>query len=326
MNAPLRLNDLVLSVDIEPRIPDLTLADRLGFSKPHNVRKLIERSRSEMALHGAVVVREASFLRDGENPEARKRGGRPGIMYFLNEGQALVICALSRTPIAAKVRQDIIAVYMAHRRGEWCPAPTRRERQALHFLATNSCVIEAGEPVYFDNDHGFVGLNRKVLLSHITDTVLDTLAEFENDEVILTDDELDQDAGEMLERDLDTDEGDSDVDGEEDRADAEPDLGWCNNVGQLRLGEGHGDGDSTAPERHGGGFVRCAPDDAEPSLGAVNPITGILCLVAHTPRGPLYIEPGIDQTRWSLGGTHDRELDADLQEGDTLDEQGEGEF
>lgn len=55
----------------------------------------------------------------------------------------------------------------------------------------------------------------------------------------------------------------------------EHDLGWCNNVGQLRLGEGHDDGDSTAPERHGGGFVRCsAEDDHEPSMGwnfAVDP-------------------------------------------------------
>lgn len=47
--------------------------------------------------------------------------------------------------------------------------------------------------------------------------------------------------------------------------DREEDLGWCANVGQLRLGEGHGDGDSTAPERHGAGFVRCSGDDSEDS-------------------------------------------------------------
>lgn len=48
-------------------------------------------------------------------------------------------------------------------------------------------------------------------------------------------------------------------------------LGWSANVGQLALGETTADGDNTAPERHGRGFVRCGEDDREPSLGAPNP-------------------------------------------------------
>ena len=43
----------------------------------------------------------------------------------------------------------------------------------------------------------------------------------------------------------------------------EEDLGWSANVSQLGLGVNTADGDETAPERHGGGFVRGAPDDHE---------------------------------------------------------------
>ena len=40
-------------------------------------------------------------------------------------------------------------------------------------------------------------------------------------------------------------------------------LGWAANVSQLALGQTTADGDETALERHGRGFVRSGPDDAE---------------------------------------------------------------
>jgi len=40
-------------------------------------------------------------------------------------------------------------------------------------------------------------------------------------------------------------------------------LGWSANVGQLALGPTTADGDATALERHGRGFIRSGPDDAE---------------------------------------------------------------
>ncbi len=40
-------------------------------------------------------------------------------------------------------------------------------------------------------------------------------------------------------------------------------LGWAANVGQLALGQTTADGDATALERHGKGFVRSGPEDAE---------------------------------------------------------------
>jgi len=52
-------------------------------------------------------------------------------------------------------------------------------------------------------------------------------------------------------------------DAEHDLADAEHDLGWPACVSQVNLGRNTDDGDATALERHGRGFLRSGPDDAE---------------------------------------------------------------
>ena len=65
-----------------------------------------------------------------------------------------------------------------------------------------------------------------------------------------------------------SDGGDPDGDREDDdpaekNGDDELDLGWSALHSQLALGDNTADGDLTAPERAGRGFVRCAPDDHE---------------------------------------------------------------
>ncbi len=52
-------------------------------------------------------------------------------------------------------------------------------------------------------------------------------------------------------------------DAEHDLADAEHDLGWPACMSQVNLGRNTDDGDITALERHGRGFLRSGPDDAE---------------------------------------------------------------
>ncbi|MBB4267805.1 hypothetical protein [Roseospira visakhapatnamensis] len=99
----------------EPRIHDLRLAERLGFRRERDVRKLIERNRTELSDHGEVCATVA---------QTSEAGGRPATEYWLNEGQALVICMLSRTRVAAQVRREVITVFMAWRRGMAPPAPT----------------------------------------------------------------------------------------------------------------------------------------------------------------------------------------------------------
>ena len=103
----------------EPRIRDLELARFLEMRDLHEIRRLIERNRPELEMHGAFSVTTT------ENTGKR---GRPGKAYWLNEGQALVICALSRTPIAAKVRHALIEVFQAYRAGKLVHVVEHRRR------------------------------------------------------------------------------------------------------------------------------------------------------------------------------------------------------
>ncbi|RIW07767.1 hypothetical protein D2T81_02705 [Azospirillum brasilense] len=121
--TPDQLNDQ----DGEPRVLDLALAERLGFSDVHKVRALIERNRSELESYGVISAAVA------ENTDPKGRG-RPGKAYYLNEGQALVICALSRTPQAALVRRQIIEVFLAYRRGV-LPVAEEQQQTIAHLAA-----------------------------------------------------------------------------------------------------------------------------------------------------------------------------------------------
>lgn len=103
----------------EPRVLDLDLAAWLGLSQPRNVRTVIVANLEELEMHGSLHVASA-------NPGIQ--GGRPGKAYWLNEGQALVICALSRTPTAAKVRKAVIEVFMAYRQGKLVHVKEHRRR------------------------------------------------------------------------------------------------------------------------------------------------------------------------------------------------------
>jgi hypothetical protein len=108
MTDILSLNDLNTTINHEPRVQDVLLAEKLGFERPRNIRKAIERNRAELESYGSICSTVEQI------PDM---AGRPGKTYYLNEGQALVICALSRTPKAAEIRKAIIEVFMAWRRG-----------------------------------------------------------------------------------------------------------------------------------------------------------------------------------------------------------------
>ncbi|GBU16234.1 MULTISPECIES: hypothetical protein [unclassified Methylobacterium] len=108
MTKLLTVHDLHL-LDEAPRIQDLKLAAALGFEVTREIRRLIERNVRELAQHGEVCV---------TIPQTGPRGGRPGKEYWLNEGQAVLICMFSRTEKAAEVRQTVISVFMAWRRGQ----------------------------------------------------------------------------------------------------------------------------------------------------------------------------------------------------------------
>jgi hypothetical protein len=117
----LSLSDLNTTVNHEPRVLDTLVAERLGFERPRAMRQLIDRNKVEFETYGSLATRRG------------KSRGQEFTEYFLNEPQALLACALSRTPKAAQVRKALIEVFMAYRSGRLtadgrrgnAPAPTQ---------------------------------------------------------------------------------------------------------------------------------------------------------------------------------------------------------
>lgn len=114
----------ITTIDDEPRIRDVDLGFSLGMKNPQSaIRQMIVRNYDELTMHGNFPYRT-------ENPG--KLGGRPGKSYYLNEGQALVICALSRTEKAVEIRKQLIDVFRAYRAGTLQPAEPKPVKVVEH--------------------------------------------------------------------------------------------------------------------------------------------------------------------------------------------------
>lgn len=124
----LSLSDLNTTINHEPRISDMRIAEALDFKRHRKARELIERNRDELSSYGEIAVEKQSV----------PHGGATFNVYYLNEGQALVICALSRTPKAAEVRKAIIEVFMAYRRGKLVKLETVESTRKLNSLLAHS--------------------------------------------------------------------------------------------------------------------------------------------------------------------------------------------
>ncbi|WP_366654459.1 hypothetical protein [Fodinicurvata sp. EGI_FJ10296] len=133
----------ITTLDGEPRIEDLRIAERLGFDRPRDIRKLVERHSKELESYGGICATVA------QNTEPKGRG-RPGREYRLNEGQTLLICMLARTPQAAAVRKEVIDVYMAYRQGD-AEDPRKLEDHPADPLNGFGYIRMGGELVYFDS-------------------------------------------------------------------------------------------------------------------------------------------------------------------------------
>ena len=120
------MTDLTIStVQGEPRIRDLDLAERLGFTDPHKIRPLIERHKGALAALGvSATVAETSG----------KKGGRPGKAYYLNRKQAVFITAKSDTPTATDITIEVIEKFDAYERGLIAP-PVAADIDALEVAA-----------------------------------------------------------------------------------------------------------------------------------------------------------------------------------------------
>lgn len=106
MNDITTLSEIpVVERDGEPRALDLEIAERLGLSRPRDIRKLIERNLPELQRFGGCAT------------VARPVSGNVVNEYWLNEEQALLVATLSQAPRAPEVRAMLIRTFVAWRRG-----------------------------------------------------------------------------------------------------------------------------------------------------------------------------------------------------------------
>jgi len=100
----------VTTLNGEPRIQDLLLAENLGFSEPRAIRKLIKRNEEKLLSFGTRdTVSRVTIT------------GQPIEEYYLNQKQALFICMKSETDRAFDVQVEIIRVFDAYLNGDLKP-------------------------------------------------------------------------------------------------------------------------------------------------------------------------------------------------------------
>ena len=115
MNEIIKIHDWTLTKTEgadEPLVPDMEIAAKLGYKRPGNIRKLITRMVNAGQLDRCSTVEH--------RPE---NGGRAVEAYLLTEQQALKVIARSETQVADKILDEVIAVYMAWRKGQLPAAP-----------------------------------------------------------------------------------------------------------------------------------------------------------------------------------------------------------
>mgnify|MGYP000970331985 CR=1 FL=1 len=117
------IEGLELAVNGEPRMRDVDLGERLGFARPRDVRKIIDRKRVELERYGDITIR-ATVARIEKSGAIGGVEEREVQEYWLNEGQAILVSVLSDAPKAPEVRELVIRVFMLARRGQLQSAPS----------------------------------------------------------------------------------------------------------------------------------------------------------------------------------------------------------
>jgi len=100
----------------EPRIRDTDLAERLGFSRPRDIRRLIKKHRKLLERFGPLNMRAESARISKPNGGIEERKVKSG---WLNEPQAISVVLKSDAPRADDVSAMVVSVFVAVRRGDF---------------------------------------------------------------------------------------------------------------------------------------------------------------------------------------------------------------
>jgi hypothetical protein len=113
--------------DSVERIRDEELAERLGYARPRVIRDLIRRLEREGKLKDLHQCRTVRLRADG-------RPSKHATTYWLTEVQALKVIAKSETATADAILDEVIAVFVAWRRGELAATTDARLVEALQAI------------------------------------------------------------------------------------------------------------------------------------------------------------------------------------------------
>lgn len=145
MTNLLSISDINTTINHEPRILDLRLAEALGFEKPRDIRPLIERHKAALERLGQVcrTVRQTSA-----------KGGRPTTETHLNKKQAIYIASKSETANAVDLVIHVIEVFDSATKCQLKPPAKprggQREIEATHAPAA-TITGYVTQPVPFDD-------------------------------------------------------------------------------------------------------------------------------------------------------------------------------
>lgn len=121
----------ITEVTGEPTIKDVELAQKLGYGRPRDIKKLIQRLCESGFYGGATPCRTLENINGNETT-----------VYFLNEKQALKTISKSETKIADKIMDEVIDVFIAFRNGKLQPNPQQFTMQSIIQMANSYLGIE----------------------------------------------------------------------------------------------------------------------------------------------------------------------------------------
>jgi len=117
-------NTLTLTpINGEPRVHDLHLAERLGFDRPRDIRKIIKRNEAKLLNFGGCAT------------VARVVEGNETTEFYLNQRQAIFLCMKSETERAFDVQVEIVRVFDAYLNGDLKLALPQSYAEALRLYA-----------------------------------------------------------------------------------------------------------------------------------------------------------------------------------------------
>lgn len=124
--------------EAETTVRDVVLSERLGYSKPADIRKLIKRHAS--ALEAMGTLRQSGVMIEGGNGAKRE-----ATEYSLNRAQAAFIIGKARTPEATNLAIVIAELFAMHCENKLAPVDSAAaaELEAINARARARAEVRA---------------------------------------------------------------------------------------------------------------------------------------------------------------------------------------